>query len=107
MTIIIIIMTRGLGIKRKSGDHPNYWLTEIGQNTEKSPGDLRRLIISNSSARQLINSDVKNSQWIIIIIIIRQVGECDQLGIVQEIENWLKEQMVHAQPRIRPKKWYA
>ena len=36
--------TRGLGNKRPSGDNPNYCITEIGQNTEKSSGDLRRLV---------------------------------------------------------------
>ena len=35
--------TGGLGSWRTSGDHPNYYITENGQNTEKSPGDLRRL----------------------------------------------------------------
>ena len=34
--------TRGIENKRTSGDHPNYSIIEIGQNTEKSPGDLRR-----------------------------------------------------------------
>ena len=29
-----------LGNKRTSGDHPNYKIIEIGQNTKKSPGDL-------------------------------------------------------------------
>ena len=29
-----------------SGDHPDYSITEIGQNTEKSPGDLRRLAVT-------------------------------------------------------------
>ena len=33
----------GLGSKRTSGDHPNYCIIEIEQNSEKSPGDLRRL----------------------------------------------------------------
>ena len=33
----------GFGNKRTRGDHPNYCNIEIGQNTEKSPGDLRRL----------------------------------------------------------------
>ena len=28
---------------RTSGDHSNYNIIENGQNTEKSPGDLRRL----------------------------------------------------------------
>ena len=35
------IRTGGLGNKRMNGDHPNYSITEIVQNTEKSPGDLR------------------------------------------------------------------
>ena len=30
--------TGGLENKRMSGDHPNYSIIEIGQNTEKSPG---------------------------------------------------------------------
>ena len=32
-----------LANKRMSGDHPNYSIIKIGQNTEKSPDDLRRL----------------------------------------------------------------
>ena len=39
-------MTRGLGNKRMSGCHQNYSIIEIGQNTEKNPGDLRRLAVS-------------------------------------------------------------
>ena len=39
--------TRGLGYKT-SGDHPNYSLVEIGQNTEKSPGDLRRIAVTQT-----------------------------------------------------------
>ena len=31
----------GFGNKRMSGDHPNYSIVEIGQNTTKSPGDLK------------------------------------------------------------------
>ena len=30
-----------LGRKRSSGDNPNYSIIEVGQNTEKSPGDSR------------------------------------------------------------------
>ena len=33
----IIKGTGGLGGWRMSGDHPNYCIIEIGQNTEKSP----------------------------------------------------------------------
>ena len=37
--------TGRVGNKRTSGDHPNYGNVEISQNTEKSPGDLRRLAV--------------------------------------------------------------
>ena len=30
----------GVGNKRTSGDHPNYSIVEISQNTKKSVGDL-------------------------------------------------------------------
>ena len=36
----IIKETGGLGNKRTSGEHPNYCIIEIGQNTEKNPGNL-------------------------------------------------------------------
>ena len=37
-------MIWGLGNKGTSGDNSNYRIDEIGQNTEKSPGDLKRLV---------------------------------------------------------------
>ena len=40
--------TRRLGNKRASGDHPKYRFVEICQNTEKSPGDLRRLAVTQT-----------------------------------------------------------
>ena len=36
----------GLGGWRRSGARPNYSITENGQNTEKSSGDLRRLLVT-------------------------------------------------------------
>ena len=36
--------TERLGSWWMSGDHPNYSIVENGQNTEKSPGDLRTLV---------------------------------------------------------------
>ena len=50
----------GLGSWWMSGNHPNYYIIENGQNTEKSPGDLRSLAV-NSSKRPSANADVKNS----------------------------------------------
>ena len=52
--IIIIIVgtgTGGLGNKRMSHDHPNYSIIKISQNTEKSPGDLRRLGVTPTQVR--------------------------------------------------------
>ena len=55
--------TRGLENNRTSGEHPNYYITEIGENTEKSPGDLRRLDVTRTlNERPSALADVKNSQ---------------------------------------------
>ena len=43
--------TGGLENKRMSRDHPNYGIVKIGQNTEKSPGDLRRFFVTQTSVR--------------------------------------------------------
>ena len=40
--------TGELGNKKTSGNHPNYSMIKIGQNTEKSPGDLRRLAVTQA-----------------------------------------------------------
>ena len=37
-----------IGNKNTSGDHPNYILIKIGQNTEKSPGDLKKLDVTQT-----------------------------------------------------------
>ena len=50
----IIKWTGGLASWRTSGDHPNYYIIENGQNIEKSLGDSRE--------RPSANSDLKNSQ---------------------------------------------
>ena len=34
-----------------SGDHPNYYIIDIDQNTEKSPGDLRRLAATQTPVK--------------------------------------------------------
>ena len=41
-------VTGGLRNKRTNGDHPKYRITDIGQNSEKSPGDLTRLVTQTS-----------------------------------------------------------
>ena len=47
-----------------SGGHSNYSIVEIGQNTEKSPVNLRRL----SSGKPSANAEEENSQMCKIII---------------------------------------
>ena len=41
--------TGRLGNKKTSGDHPNNSIFEVGENTAKSPGDLRKLAVTQSS----------------------------------------------------------
>ena len=51
--------TEGLRNKRTSGDHLNHKIIKIGYNTEKSPGDLRKLTDEKPSAK----SAEKKSQF--------------------------------------------
>ena len=43
-----LLPTGGIGNKNTSSDHPNYSTVKIGQNTEKSPGDLKRLVVTQA-----------------------------------------------------------
>ena len=47
----IVTRTGRFGNKRTSGNYPNYSIVEIGPNTEKSPGDMRRLAVTQTSVR--------------------------------------------------------
>ena len=42
---------RGLGNKGTSGDNPNSSIVKIGQDTKKSPGDLRRLAVTQTPVK--------------------------------------------------------
>ena len=41
--------TGKLGKKMTRRDHPNDRIIKIGQNTEKNPGDLRRLAVTQTT----------------------------------------------------------
>ena len=57
--------------QRTSGDHLEYCIIKIGQNTEKSPGDLRRLTVTQTLVKNYQLTPVwKNSKRKIIIMII-------------------------------------
>ena len=55
------IGTGGLGNKRTRGDHPNDSIIEIGQSTEKSPGDLRNLQKRKRKERKMLGSYRKDN----------------------------------------------
>ena len=48
----IIKGTEGLGNRRTSGGHPNYSIIENGQNSEKSPEDLRRPAVIQTQVKE-------------------------------------------------------
>ena len=60
--------TGGLGNKRSSEDHPNYSIIKVGQNTEKSPGDLRKLTVTQTPTRNHRLTLVWKSRKGVIII---------------------------------------
>ena len=76
-------------------EHSNFNIVKTSSNTDKGPEDLWRCTVTESLMKtyQLTLYEKKNAR-----------GEG---GIVQEIEIWLNEQMVYAQPRICPKEWEA
>ena len=43
--------TGGLGCWRTSGDHPDNYIFENSQNTEKSPGDFGRLAVTQTPVK--------------------------------------------------------
>ena len=48
---MIIKGTVGPGSWRTSGDHLNCYIIENGQNTKKSPGDLRGLAVTQTPVK--------------------------------------------------------
>ena len=50
---MIIKVLGGLGSWRTGRDHPNDSIVEDRQNTEKSPGDLMRLAVTQMKNHQL------------------------------------------------------
>ena len=75
-----------------SGDHPNNSIIEIGQNTKKNPGDLKRL---STSGKPSANTGVKNSQTSNIKIkenekidkYLEHAGELKKKAVEHEGEN--------------------
>ena len=57
--------TGGVGNKRTNGDHPDFGLIKVSQDSEKCSGDFFH---SNSSEKPSVNGGLKNSRMTKIII---------------------------------------
>ena len=57
--------TGGLGNKRTSRDHVNYCIDENGQDTKKSPGEMRWLGITLESSCEKLSNKSINKTWMI------------------------------------------
>ena len=79
---MIITGTGGFRNKKTSGDHLNYCIVEIGQNTKKSWKLEETCCHSDSNGKQSTHAHVKNSQKskirIMIIMIIVIISECNK-----------------------------
>ena len=62
--------TGRLGIKTTHGDHPNYSIIKIAQNTEKGLGDLRLAVIQTPVENHQLMVMRKTLKGVLIIIII-------------------------------------
>ena len=72
--------------KRTSRDHPNYRIIKIGQNTEKSPRDLRRLAVTQIPLRNQQLTLVWNIKAIIVPIVIGAFGIITK-GLLKGLED--------------------
>ena len=64
--------TKGLGDKTTSREHPKYSIISIGQNTEKSLGNLRKLIVTQTLVLDHLLTPMWRTLKTVIIIIIRR-----------------------------------
>ena len=71
-----------------SGDHPNYSIIDIGQNTDKTPGDF--LSLSNASEKPSANAGIKNFQKSKIIIMMIIKNRHKNLNLARELKKTQK-----------------
>ena len=90
-TVTISKRSREHKNKRTSGDHPNYNIFEIGQNTEKSPGVLRKLVVTQTPVtdHQLtLRWKLSRSKMIIVIIISEIRGQVETTLTVKLLQHY-------------------
>ena len=74
-------MTGGIGSWRTSGDHPNNNIIENGQNTEKSPGDLRRLAVTQTPVKDHQLTLMRKTSMAIIVITKKTIENDDVVSL--------------------------
>ena len=80
-----------VGNRRTNPDHPNYGIVEISQNTEKSPGDQKRIAVIQTPVKGHQLTLVKifaRSRIIIMIIIIMRVLK---IPMLEELSDSLRQ----------------
>ena len=77
----------GFENKRTSGDYSNYGTVEIGQNTEKSPGDLRRLAVTQTPVEDHQLTLVWKTLTVTIIIQLSITAPIQRQKEKQELSN--------------------
>ena len=86
--------TWGLGNKRTSRENPNDRIIKIGQNILNSPGDLRRLVVTQTSVRNHRLTLVWKTQKGVTISIISKCSKLAQkeyktrLDCVDKVIQW-------------------
>ena len=64
------MVTGSIGNQRMIQDYPDYSIVEIDQNTEKSPGDLKRLAFTQTQVKdhQLMHGRIEEVQTTALLI---------------------------------------
>ena len=83
-----------------NGDQPKYCISEISQDTEKSPGDMRRLAITQTSA--------KDHQLMLMWKILNEKNSCNRKNdndrLIEiylpymNLKKWMREVLFNAPP---------
>ena len=80
--------TEGFENRRTSRDFPDYSIVEVGQNSEKSPGDLRRLAVTRTPVKNyqltLVRKTLKMTK-------ITMINEKELKSLIQSIRIYTRD----------------
>ena len=82
---LVNMVKRSIGIQWKKRDHQDYSIAEFGQNTENSPGDVRKLALTHTTEKSPAKVVGKWNGFILMIIkIINFIVKENELKIVEK-----------------------